>query len=136
MASSPGMLHLGLLPHLPLSTLKASRTPLCAARLMLLELTAAHMIPWASSQGQKAFSAFFADVQPYYVTYAEAWTYQAFDIRLENGVFHGRGVNDPKGNVLMVIHVRSPNAMRRAGAAAQHLNTLSRIHVSSVHMDT
>ncbi|CAL5228082.1 g11150 [Coccomyxa viridis] len=44
------------------------------------------------------------DVQPYYVSYADAWTYQAFDIRLENGLFHGRGVTDPKGNILMVIH--------------------------------
>lgn len=46
-----------------------------------------------------------ADVQPYYVGYAQLWTYQAFDIRLEKGWFHGRGVNDPKGNLLMAIHV-------------------------------
>ena len=63
-----------------------------------------------------SFPASFADVQPYYITYAEAWTYQAFDIRIENGVFHGRGVTDPKGNVLMAIHVSFMNML--AGAAA------------------
>ena len=49
--------------------------------------------------------ALAADVQPFYIAYAHLWTYQAFDIRLENGWFHGRGVDDAKGDLLMMIHV-------------------------------
>ena len=78
---------------------------------------------------QEPFLASFADVQPYYITYAESWTYQAFDIRIENGVFHGRGVTDPKGNVLMAIHV-SPSFYNHGGRASlKDLHTLVKCSV-------
>ena len=71
--------------------------------------------------------ALAADVQPFYIAYAHLWTYQAFDIRLEKGWFHGRGVDDAKGDLLMMIHVSHGPCLVKLALYNMHKHAALRI---------